>query len=397
MDYLLSKFSPLKKVYLIAGEPSGDLHGAHLVEAMKRLDPDLRFRGFGGPKMESAGVELDQTIDQLSFMGFGEIVQHLPTILSNFRLAKKAIRRWHPDAIVYIDFPGFNMRMAKWARKRGYTNFYYIAPQAWAWKEKRALKLRRDIDELFSILPFEQPFFARFGYEVNYVGHPLVDIIRQYKTDHGVKSGSSFQTRHLANVEIPTEGVPDRVLALLPGSRQQEVQKILPVLLDAVEGLDNYQIVIGKSPHIPLDLYHKIVEGRGAFSGRVAYEESAYRLLSKAYMACVASGTATLETALFKVPQMVCFKGSNLSYRIARRLIKVPYISLVNLVMNEEVVKELIQDELNPENIQNEIARLEDENYRDRIRHQYNLLEQKLGVGGAAEKTAKIILRNFDS
>ena len=173
----------MKKIYLIAGEPSGDLHGAHLVEALKKRDPQLQFRGFGGPKMEKSGVVLDQTIDKLSFMGFSEVLKHLPVIFSNFRRAKKAIRKWKPDAIIYIDFPGFNMRMAKWAHKMEYKNFYYIAPQAWAWKERRALKLKTYIDDMFCILPFEKSFFARFDYEVHYVGHPLVDIIRKYRLD----------------------------------------------------------------------------------------------------------------------------------------------------------------------------------------------------------------------
>lgn len=387
-----------RKIYVIAGEPSGDLHGAHLVEALKKLDNGFQFRGFGGPRMEQAGVQLDQTIDKLSFMGFAEVVKHLPMIFSNIRMAKTTIRTWKPDAIIYIDFPGFNMRIARWARKQGYKNFYYIAPQAWAWKGKRALKLKRDIDDLFCILPFERSFFAGFDYDVHYVGHPLVDIIRAYRKDHTADPAPEIQTRHLTdkNSEDRVGSKEEKkIIALLPGSRKQEVTKILPAQIEAVSTLTGFELVIGKSPHIPRSFYDAILERTGVEGTRVVFEEQTYRLLSKAYIACVASGTATLETALFKVPQVVCFRGSNISYRIAKHLIKVPYISLVNLVMDEEVVKELIQDDLNPSMIRKEVVRLADDTCRDRMLHQYKHLEQKLGLGGAAEKTAKIIVQNI--
>lgn len=388
----------MKRIYVIAGEPSGDLHGAHLVEAMKKLDNRFQFRGFGGPRMEQAGVQLDQTIDKLSFMGFAEVVKHLPMIFSNIRMAKSTIRTWNPDAIVYIDFPGFNMRIARWARKHGYKNFYYIAPQAWAWKEKRALKLKRDVDEMFCILPFERSFFAGFDYDVHYVGHPLVDIIREYRKDHIADSATIIQTRHLTDENTEDRVAPKvkkKIIALLPGSRQQEVTKILPAQIQAVVDLTDFEIVIGKSPHVPRSFYDAILEKTNVQRSRVEFEEQTYRLLSRAHIACVASGTATLETALFKVPQVVCFRGSNISYRIAKHLIKVPYISLVNLVMDEEVVKELIQEDLNPSMIRKEVVRLADDNCRDRMLHQYKLLERKLGLGGAAEKTAKIIIQNI--
>ncbi len=384
----------MKKIYLIAGEPSGDLHGAHLVEALKKRDPQLQFRGFGGPKMEKSGVVLDQTIDKLSFMGFSEVLKHLPVIFSNFRRAKKAIREWEPDAIVYIDFPGFNMRMAKWAHKMGYKNFYYIAPQAWAWKERRALELKKYIDEMFCILPFEKSFFARFDYEVHYVGHPLVDIIRKYREDHG--KGLELlhnpeDTNHSDTIGN-AERLDDRqkIIALLPGSRQQEVMKILPRQIKAVRDLDEYNVIIGKSPNVPQYIYDDLTRETGWKT--ISYEEDTYALLGKAYVACVASGTATLETALFKVPEVVCFRGSVISYFIARRLIKVPYISLVNLIMDEEVVRELIQHDLSPWRLRKEILELTAKSKRENLFHAYNSLEEKLGVGGAAEKTAKIII-----
>ncbi len=389
----------MKKIYIIAGEPSGDLHGAHLVDAIKKIDPEFVFRGFGGPKMENVGVQLDQTIDKLSFMGFAEVVKHLPRIMANFRIAKSAIRTWNPDAIIYVDFPGFNMRIARWARKNGFNNYYYIAPQAWAWKEKRALKLKRDVGDVFSILPFEKSFFERFGLEVHYVGHPLVDIVREYREMLPTDINPDFQTRHLSrSPHFDSNSPPSsvrRIIALLPGSREQEVAKIFPCQLEAVKDVDNFDVVIGKSPHVARAVYDQIIEQVAPAHPNIILEEGTYSLLSKAYLAFVASGTATLETALFRVPQVVCFRGSDLSYRIARKLIKVPYISLVNLVMNDEVVKELIQDELTASHLQREMYKLMDQSVRDRMIHQYKLLEKKLGLGGAAEKTAKIIIQNI--
>lgn len=389
----------MKKIYIIAGEPSGDLHGAHLVDAIKKIDPEFVLRGFGGPKMENVGVQLDQTIDKLSFMGFAEVVKHLPRIMANFRIAKSAIRTWNPDAIIYVDFPGFNMRIARWARKNGFNNYYYIAPQAWAWKEKRALKLKRDVGDVFSILPFEKSFFERFGLEVHYVGHPLVDIVREYREMLPTDINPDFQTRHLSrSPHFDSNSPPSsvrRIIALLPGSREQEVAKIFPCQLEAVKDVDNFDVVIGKSPHVARAVYDQIIEQVAPAHPNIILEEGTYSLLSKAYLAFVASGTATLETALFRVPQVVCFRGSDLSYRIARKLIKVPYISLVNLVMNDEVVKELIQDELTASHLQREMYKLMDQSVRDRMIHQYKLLEKKLGLGGAAEKTAKIIIQNI--
>lgn len=362
-----------RKIYIIAGEPSGDLHGAHLVRALQRQDPEIEFRGFGGPKMKKAGVLLDQDIDRLSFMGFAEIIAHLPQIFSNFSLAKKNIRTWNPDAIVYVDFPGFNMRMAKWAHQNGYKNFYYIAPQAWAWKANRAHSIRKYVDELFCILPFEKEFFRQYGIDAHYVGHPLVDIIAEFRENH--------------KQEIVKE--QDRILALLPGSRSQEVKNVLPLQLKAAKNFRDYQIFIAQSPNVSIDLYQKILDQAGT---EATLEKSPYDLLSRADLAAVSSGTATLETALFRVPQVVCFKGNQLSYHIAKNLIKVPYISLVNLIMDEKVVSELIQSELKVKNLERELKNLILPENLNRIQNSYKNLEKRLGVGGAANKTANIIL-----
>lgn len=379
-----------RRIYIIAGEPSGDLHGAHLVKALRSRDNKLEFRGFGGSKMESVGVELDQTIDQLSFMGFSEVVKHLPQIFSNFKRAKKAILSWKPAAVVFIDFPGFNLRMAKWTHQRGFINFYYIAPQVWAWKEKRALKLKKYIDDLFCILPFEKNFFAKYDYDVHYVGHPLVDIIGEYKAIHG--DGHVYTENKVSGISnrVSRSETTEKIIALLPGSRLQEVRKILPIQLQAVKPLKGYRIVIGKSGHIALSVYDQIAEHQ-QMNG-LEYDEKTYDLMSKASLACVASGTATLETALFKVPEVVCFKGTYLSYQIARRVINVPYISLVNLIMNRKIVPELIQHDFTPERLREELKNLDTPSIRLEIQNSYGDLEEKLGIGGAAQKTAEIMI-----
>jgi len=366
------------KIYIIAGEPSGDLHGAHLVRAILEQDPSVRFRGFGGSKMEAEGVILDQDIDQLSFMGFVEVVRHSPQILANFSLAKKSIRSWQPDAILYIDFPGFNMRMAKWAHKYGYKNFYYIAPQAWAWKAKRSHQLKKYIDELFCILPFEKEFFARYDIDAHYVGHPLVDIIDQYK-----------KTRE----PLPKQK-KEKILALLPGSRTQEIKNVLPIQLEASKNFEDHQVIIARSPNVKTELYETILTQTQTDA---EMNDSAYDLLYKADIAAVSSGTATLETALFQVPQVVCFKGNFLSYHIAKTLVKVPYISLVNLIMDQPIVKELIQNELTVKNLEAELEKLTLSENLETMQNHYHQLKNILGMGGAACKTAKIILSRISN
>lgn len=366
------------KIYIIAGEPSGDLHGAHLVRAIHEQDPSVQFRGFGGPKMRAEGVELDQDIDQLSFMGFVEVIRHSPQILANFSRAKKSIQSWQPDAILYIDFPGFNMRMAKWAHNNGYKNFYYIAPQAWAWKAKRSHQLKKYIDELFCILPFEKEFFARYDIDAHYVGHPLVDIIDHFKK----------------NNQTHPDQKEEKILALLPGSRTQEVKNVLPIQLKASKVFHDHKVIIARSPNVKTELYETIMS---QFSSGAEINDSAYDLLFRADIAAVASGTATLETALFNVPQVVCFKGNLLSYHIARALVKVPYISLVNLIADQPIVKELIQNELTVKNLKNELQKLTLRENLETMQNNYHRLENLLGVGGAAHKTAKIVLSRISN
>ncbi|GAA5220977.1 lipid-A-disaccharide synthase [Membranihabitans marinus] len=373
----------MKKFYLIAGEPSGDLHGAHLIDALKVSFPDAEFYGFGGEKMQKAGLEIHQSIDQLSFMGFSEVIANLGIIRRNFKLAKAKIQEIQPHAIIYIDFPGFNMRMAKWSHAKGFKNYYYIAPQAWAWKPKRALALKKHIDQLFCILPFEKAFFAKYDYQVNYVGHPLVDIIDQYRKEDNTK----------INIESDK-----KIIALLPGSRRQEVEKILPIQLQAAQMMKDYDIYIAKASHLPSGLYEDLISSYNVEA--IIYHGKTYDLLSSATLACVTSGTATLETALFKVPEVICYKGSQISYEIAKRLINIKYIGLANLIMDKEIVKELIQAECTVNRLYEELKKLEDLEILNTLQEEYKILEVKLGVGGAAKKTVEVIVqdlnRNFE-
>lgn len=369
----------MKKFYLIAGEPSGDLHGAHLIDALKVSYPDAEFYGFGGEKMQKAGLEIHQSIDQLSFMGFSEVIANLGIIRRNFKLAKAKIQELQPHAIIYIDFPGFNMRMAKWSHAKGFKNYYYIAPQAWAWKPKRALALKKHIDQLFCILPFEKDFFAKYDYEVNYVGHPLVDIIEQYRKETNVK----------INIESNK-----KIIALLPGSRRQEVEKILPIQLQAAQMMKGYNIYIAKASHLPSSLYKDLISSYNVEA--MVYQGKTYDLLSSATLACVTSGTATLETALFKVPEVICYKGSQISYEIAKRLINIKYIGLANLIMDKEIITELIQAECTVKRLYEELKKLEDLENLNTLQKEYKILEVKLGVGGAAKKTVEVIVQDLE-
>jgi lipid-A-disaccharide synthase len=333
------------KVYVIAGEASGDLHGSNLMRAMLNQEPSVQFRFWGGDHMTDVAGKPVKHIRELAFMGFVEVVMNLRTILGNIRQCKKDIAQFQPDAIVLIDYPGFNLRIAEWAHAQGIQVLYYISPQIWAWKQNRVHKIKQVVDRMYCILPFEQAFYAKFGVEVDFVGHPLIDAIEAYRIGHFDKE--KF---------LKESGLDHRpVIALLPGSRKQEISIKLPIMLEAADRFaDDYQIVVAGAPSLPLNFYTPLLKGRKV----VVVQNKTYDLLSTASAAMVTSGTATLETALFKVPEVVCYKGSAISYQIARRLIKVPYISLVNLIMNREVVKELIQHECNADSIAEEMRRI---------------------------------------
>ena len=375
------------KYYIIAGEASGDLHGSNLIREIRRKDPDARVRGWGGGMMTDAGAEIVKDYRDLAFMGFTEVIRNLPTILKNIKFCKEDILSYKPDAIIFIDYPGFNLRIAEWARKTGFKTIYYISPQVWAWKESRVRGIRANIDKMLVILPFEKDFFHRWDYETEYVGHPLVEVIEQFKNS---PEAGILPLIYMAGGKAVQPILP--LIALLPGSRKQEILKKLPVMLEASRQFPEYQFVVAEAPGQDPVFYDEVLRNYPQ-AGRV--RNQTYSLLLHARAACVTSGTATLETALFGVPEVICYKGSPVSYQIARRLIKVKYISLVNLIMDKPVVKELIQDEMNVKNIVTELRKLvSDEDTRKHLLGDYDALRTLLSQGGnASEKAAESIVK----
>lgn len=370
------------KYYIIAGEASGDLHGSNLMKALYKEDASADIRFWGGDLMQNVGGTLVKHYRELAFMGFAEVVMNLKTILNNIKICKADIEKFNPDVIIFIDYPGFNMRIAKWAKLKGIKTHYYIAPQIWAWKENRIKAVKRDFDKLFVILPFEKDFFeAKHHFPVEFVGHPLIDAIHnRVKTDEG-----SFRKANNLD-EKP-------IIAILPGSRKQEISKMLSVMLSIVTDFPDYQFVIAGAPSQDFHFYEQFLTTKNV----KFISNKTYDLLSIATAAMVTSGTATLETALFKVPEVVCYKGSWASYQIAKRIITLKYISLVNLIMDEEVVTELIQDKFNSKNLKQELTKLLEEKHRKALLKRYADLESKLGGIGASDKTAKIIVKVLKS
>lgn len=362
------------KYYIIAGEASGDLHGANLIKALFQHDPHAKIRCWGGEKMEAAGGKLVKHYRDLAFMGFLEVLINLKTILGNIAFCKKDILTFDPDVIIYIDYPGFNMRIAQWAKKQGLKNHYYISPQIWAWKENRIKAIKRDLDALYVILPFEKEYFnVNHNYPVEYVGHPLLSVVNDRK--------QRKETLDSLSIKKP-------IVALLPGSRKQEIDKMMPTFLGVVKHFPQYHFVIAGAPGIPPAWYEKFMQ-----QTRISLvHNQTYVLLNNAFAAIVTSGTATLETALFNVPQMVCYKSSFVSYAIAKRIVKLDYISLVNLILQEEVVKELIQQDCSVSKISTELNRLSENKVRKTILAQYRMLENKLGTENASQNVAKKIV-----
>jgi lipid-A-disaccharide synthase len=379
------------RLFVVAGEASGDLHGANLLRAITALEPSCVFEGFGGERMAAAGMNVLRGLDHLAFMGFTEVVKNLPTVMRNFSIAKQTMTERRPDALLLIDYPGFNLRLAKWAKKRGIPVLYYIAPQVWAWKESRIKGMRQNIDRLMVILPFEKEYFAKHGMEVDFVGHPLRDTIENV-SEAGVNIprtpvSSSSEAYREPLVPRPSSSVPS--IALLPGSREQEVKKMLPAMLAVRAQFPGYRFIVGKAPGLSEDFYRKLISGNDA----EIFTEGTQALLRMADAALVTSGTATLETALLGVPQLVCYRGNSLSVLLARKLIKVPYIALVNLILGREAVKELIQDDLNPENLARQLRTLlASEQTSARIQSE---LFAVLGGAGASERAARIVVRRL--
>ena len=367
------------KYYIISGEASGDLHASNLMKSLKVEDSHAEFRFWGGDLMEAVGGTLVKHYRDLAFMGFAEVVMNLRTILSNIKYCKKDLLEYAPDVLILVDYPGFNLRIAEFAKNNGITVHYYISPQIWAWKENRISKIKRDVDQMYVILPFEKEFYEdKHNFPVHFVGHPLLDAIANRKPINPAK----FSKDNGLN-EKP-------IIALLPGSRKQEITKMLSVMLQMAPKFPDHQFVIAGAPSQELSFYKTFLKDENV----AIVENKTYDLLSVSSAALVTSGTATLETALFKIPEVVCYKGNEISYQIGKRLVNVKYISLVNLILDKEVVTELIQDEFNETNLENELFKILDHKEREIMFDHYYQLEQILGGKGASDNTAKLIIKN---
>ncbi|AWG21217.1 lipid-A-disaccharide synthase [Flavobacterium faecale] len=368
------------KYYIIAGEASGDLHGSNLMKALYLEDPQADIRFWGGDLMQQVGGTLVKHYKELAFMGFVEVLFNLKTILGNIKVCKNDILAFKPDVIIFIDYPGFNMRIAQWAKPLGIKTHYYISPQIWAWKENRIKAIKRDVDKMFVILPFEKTFYEdKHHFPVEFVGHPLIDAIHNQKDEEA----TAFRKENNLSQKP--------IIALLPGSRQQEITKMLSGMLSIADDFPDYQFVIAGAPSQDFSFYKPFITKENI----EFVSNKTYSLLRNASAALVTSGTATLETALFKVPEVVCYKGSWASYQIAKRIITLKYISLVNLIMDEEVVTELIQEEFNSKNIKRELTKILAPEHRKQLLKKYDLLEQKLGGLGASTKTAQLIVADL--
>lgn len=363
-----------KRLYLIAGEASGDLHGGNLVRELRKLDPDMQLRAWGGDRMQAAGAVVVKHYRELAFMGFTQVLMNLRTILRNIKTCKEDILRFRPDAVVLIDYPGFNLRIAEFAHAHGIKVFYYISPQVWAWKAGRVKAIRRDVDRMFVILPFEKEWYAERGMEVEFVGHPLLDAIP-----------SMGRTEELG-------GKP--VVALLPGSRTQEIARMLPVMLETVRQFPDHAFKVAAAPGVPPELYHGII-------GKAPVElvfGGTYPLLRQVKAALVTSGTATLETALIGTPLAVCYGGGTVNVWLAKRFINVQFISLVNLIMGREVVRELIQRDMTAKGLGAELGRLlNDGPYRERMLADFSALRNVLGGPGASAYTADQVWKSLQA
>lgn len=361
------------KYYLVAGEASGDLHGANLMKALKDQDPEAEFRYFGGDKMKAEGGTLAKHYAEMAFMGFTEVLLNLRTIFRNLKTCKEDILAYSPDVLILIDFPGFNLKIAGFGKEKGIKVCYYISPKVWAWNQKRVLKIKKVVDKMFCILPFEVEFYKGWGMKVDYVGNPLLDEKASFTPD------PDFRAQHQLN--------ENHIIALLPGSRKQEIERLLPAMLSVTEQFPDQQFVVAAAPGFPVIYYQQFI---GAKNVKLVFGKT-YDLLNVATAAVVASGTATLETALFHVPQVVVYKGGTISIAIARMLVKIRFISLVNLIMDRKVVTELIQEDCNTVNITDELLRLIDGPGRTKIMEDYRQLSVIMGEPGASARTASLI------
>ena len=371
------------KLYIIAGEASGDLHGSNLIRSIHSENKNIDIRCWGGDKMKDAGGYVVKHINELAFMGFIEVLFNLKTILNNIAFCKSDIIKYEPDAIVLIDYPGFNLRIAEWAKKNKIPVYYYISPQIWAWNQSRVHKIKRCVQRMYTILPFEKEFYKRFDYDVDYVGHPLIEEILKFEKLKSIKN-DFHNVNALSNRPI---------IALLPGSRVQEIKIKLPIMLKAVRPYSDYQVIVAGAPNLNRSTYERY----GLKDQNIIFSKT-YELLFNSELAIVASGTATLETALIGIPQVVCYKGSWISYSIARMLIKIKYISLVNLIMDEKIIEELIQNKCNAIEIQKELNKIiTNEIYRKKMISSYKDLRASLGSVVASEKVAQSLIKRLEN
>lgn len=373
----ITHYSLLMKYYIIAGEASGDLHASNLMKAILHKDQNAGFRFWGGDLM--AKVAQNRPVKhykELAFMGFLEVAMNLRTILKNIKICKEDIKNYKPDVLILVDYPGFNLRIAEYAKKLGIKVVYYISPQLWAWKEGRVETIKKYVDEMLVILPFEKDFYKKHQVNAHFVGHPLLDAI----SDLEPINTEEFKQKNGLNEK--------EIIALLPGSRKQEVEKMLELMLSVRSFFKDYQFVIAGAPSLTKDFYQKFVDDDVHFVSNKTYD-----LLRSSKAALVTSGTATLETALLNIPEIVCYRSSQISYEIAKRVVKnIKYISLVNLIMDREVVKELIQKDLNTDNLVEELKVILDGQKRDEMLQNFELLREKLGGKGASEHAAEIIV-----
>ena len=366
------------KYYIIAGEASGDLHASNLIAEIKKKDNKAEFRAWGGDLMRKQGVTMVKHYRHMAFMGFVEVALNLRKILGNIKECKTDLLKYKPDVLILVDYPGFNLRIAKFAHQHHLKVCYYISPQVWAWKQHRVKKIKQCVDKMLVILPFEEPFYKEHGVDVAFVGHPLLDELSKLNTMPRI----NFVHRN--NLSEKRE-----IIALLPGSRKQEVERMLGTMLKVIPHFPQYQFVIAGVPSLDKELYVNMIGDKDV---RLVMGQT-YELLQNASAALVTSGTATLETALLAVPELVCYKASHISYLIARKLIKVNHISLVNLIMEKEVVKELIQNDYNEENLVKELEQLLNNPEKQRqLLDDLDSLKHRLGNAGASEKAAELIV-----
>ncbi len=368
------------KYYIISGEASGDLHGSNLIKELKKIDTSADFRCWGGDLMIQQGVKLVKHIRELAFMGFVEVLMNIRTIKKNFKFCYKDINEYQPDVLILIDYPGFNLRVAEYAKAKGIKVFYYISPQVWAWKQSRVHKIKKFVDRMFVILPFEKDFYTKFDYDVDFVGHPLLDAI-----EDNLQTKISYSDFIVDN---KLENKP--IITLLPGSRKQEIKRKLPIMLSIVSHYKDYQFIVAGAPSIDIEYYRSIITGDNIkiITGKT------YELLQQSTAALVTSGTATLETALFEIPEIVCYRSGSLSFHIAKKLVKVKYISLVNLIMDKLVVTELIQKDLNTNKLKQELDKiLNNKKHLEALNADYKELKNKLGGSGASQRTAELMIK----